>query len=218
MFDYQPLQKFLLPMNLQFHSADPGGSGSGNEPGTVTKTKEEWEKEKQSYGDQRVTDAQKKWEATQQDKITQIESDYKKQITDLSTQIETITGEKSTFETKIQGLEKTLSETKIQHEFFKEAVKAKVKYVDDALKLADLSTVKVENNEVIGMDEVVKNLVEQKPFLLAAQEPRNIGSPTGTPPNEEKEKEKQLEELALKAARTGRLEDRIAYAKAKKQN
>ena len=61
-------------------------------------------------------------------------------------------------------------------EFKVKAKDANIKYVDDAYKLADLSTVEVdENGNITGIDAVIDTLVKDKPFLLATEEGENKG-------------------------------------------
>lgn len=54
------------------------------------------------------------------------------------------------------------------NEFIKVATSNNVAYIDDAVKLADLSAVTVgEGGTVEGVENTVKALVENKPFLVA---------------------------------------------------
>lgn len=70
--------------------------------------------------------------------------------------------------------------------------------IDAALKLADLSAVKVEEGEVVGLDDVLKTLVDRYSFLADVKKPQKaIGEPTnGNPSNNDEVKtlEAQLEE------------------------
>ncbi|MNU00783.1 hypothetical protein D3C72_2440070 [compost metagenome] len=70
------------------------------------------------------------------------------------------------------------------------------------------------------MADVIKALVEAKPYLAEAskKEPRQVGGPTGgNDPKPDKTKEQLLAEAADKARRTGRIEDRMAYAALKEE-
>ncbi|MFF2890752.1 scaffolding protein [Paenibacillus sp. NPDC057967] len=87
--------------------------------------------------------------------------------------------------------------------------------LDDAFKLADLSTVKVtEEGDVEGVTGVIKALIESKPYLAESSKPtpRQIGGPTGGDPKPDKTKEQRLAEAADKARKSGKIEDKVAYA------
>jgi hypothetical protein len=87
--------------------------------------------------------------------------------------------------------------------------------LDDAYKLADLAAVSVnDDGDVAGLDDAIKALVAAKPYLAETTKPapRNIGGPSGGDPKPDKTKEQLLAEAAEKARKTGRLEDRVAYA------
>ena len=107
---------------------------------------------------------------------------------------------------------------RIRKEFDAKAREAGIKYLDDAYQLAVMGNdnVRYEDGEVIGLDDVIKDITESKPFLLSPARP--IGKPMGqsdvqTGPS----KADQLEALRKRALETGAAEDRVAYAKAKRQ-
>jgi hypothetical protein len=91
--------------------------------------------------------------------------------------------------------------------------------IDAAMKLADLSAVKVENGEVVGLEDVMKALVEQYSFLIEKPaKPKPIGDATNSNNDtSEKTAQQMLKEAAEKARRTGRPEDLAAYAKLKRE-
>lgn len=93
--------------------------------------------------------------------------------------------------------------------------------LDDAYKLADLSGATVdEEGNVAGVDDVIKTLVAAKPYLAEAAKPapRQIGGGSGgNDPKPDKTKEQLIAEAAEKARRTGRIEDRMAYAALKEE-
>ncbi|OME86916.1 hypothetical protein BK120_08310 [Paenibacillus sp. FSL A5-0031] len=93
--------------------------------------------------------------------------------------------------------------------------------LDDAYKLADLAGVVVdEEGNVTGVDDVVKALVVAKPYLAEAakKEPRQVGGPSGgNEQKADKTKEQLIAEAAEKARKTGRIEDRMAYASLKEE-
>lgn len=105
---------------------------------------------------------------------------------------------------------------KIETAFERAAAKANIpdKYLEDAKLLAGLS--KVESAEEV--EELVKKLVKEKPFLVEKKEQKPIGQPSNPAPTKsEKDAQQVLKELAEKARRTGRIEDRVKYAQKKKE-
>ncbi|MDT2287347.1 phage scaffolding protein [Paenibacillus larvae] len=95
----------------------------------------------------------------------------KKRLADLSEQERLAEAAKKHVKKKKQALASELEKVRreiekerITNEFIKAAT-GKVAYVDAALKLVDLSTVKVEDGKVTGMDEVVDGLLKANPFL-----------------------------------------------------
>lgn len=92
--------------------------------------------------------------------------------------------------------------------------------LDDALVLADLSSVKVEEDgNISGMEDVVKALLTNKPYLAeqTKPQPKPIGGASGGSDPADKTKEQLLKEAADKARQSGRLEDQVAYAKLKRE-
>lgn len=61
---------------------------------------------------------------------------------------------------------------------FKVLAKEKgIKYVNDAYKLADLSTIEVkEDGTIEGLDEIVESLITEKPFLVDGEEDSKGGT------------------------------------------
>jgi hypothetical protein len=128
-------------------------------------------------------------------------------------------------DTTLSDLQKQIESMRIDNEkksiraaFEKAARGANIEYVEDAISLADLSTVVVEGDEVKGIDEIIANLVEKKPFLLAPKQgQKGIGGASNG--GESKKNDVSAEELlkaaAEKARKSGRLEDRIAYVNLK---
>lgn len=111
------------------------------------------------------------------------------------------------------------TQERVRNAFRQAAAANDVSYVDAALKLADLSAVEVgEDGSLIGVDEIVKALVEDNPFLVAKKQQREIGeSSNGGKQDNEKTSEQMLEEAADKAKKSGRIEDRVAFDKLKRQ-
>ena len=88
-----------------------------------------------------------------------------------------------------------------------------------ALKLADMAAVTVDDNgDVVGVKEAVEALVSAHGYLVEKVQPKPIGGASGgkaDPPD--KTKEQLLREAADKARRTGKPEDRAAFATLKLQ-
>lgn len=127
--------------------------------------------------------------------------------------------EKSALEAELQKLIESNRQQAIKNEFFKVASALNVEYVDDAMKLADLSAVTVDEEGVKGVEDVVKALVEHKPFLVkkAKAEPKVIGDSTQSKSdNGDKTAEQLLKQAADRAKKSGRVEDKIAYAQLKR--
>ncbi|MGE7271360.1 scaffolding protein [Brevibacillus panacihumi] len=94
--------------------------------------------------------------------------------------------------------------------------------LEDAFKLADVSGVTVdEDGNVDGVKAVIEALIAGKPYLVeqAKKEPRTIGGPSNPSPDvaTQKTAEQLLKDAAEKARRTGRIEDRMAYAQLKSE-
>lgn len=126
----------------------------------------------------------------------------------------------SSLQQEIEKMRNLHRQQLIESAFKEKAREAGIEYVSDALRLADLSGVEIDGDEIKGIDEVVEKLVKEKPFLLVKKnQQRQIGGPTNfeTDKEEKKSKEEQLRALAEKARKTGRIEDRVAYALMKKK-
>lgn len=91
--------------------------------------------------------------------------------------------------------------------------------LEAALKLAELSEVTVDDyGNVIGAKEAVDALVAAHGYLVEKAQPKPIGSPSGGNGDpQDKTKEQLLKDAAEKARRTGRIEDRMAYAALKEE-
>lgn len=117
-------------------------------------------------------------------------------------------------ETSINEEEKV---SRFEQKFRELAADSNIEYVDDALKLADVSNVYFEGDELCGVEEVVNDLLENKPFLLKKKAPTRIGRPAGCGYDDDSGEMALLSDYAKKAKRTGRMSDRVAYAKTKRQ-
>lgn len=125
--------------------------------------------------------------------------------------------ERNQYAKQLEELKNAVKEEKIRNTFITKAQAAGVAYIDDAYKLADLSKVEVsEDGTVNGIDDVVKALVESKPFLVGQQKPKPVGESTNRQfDKSEKTADQLLQEAYEKAKKSGRPEDRIAYNKLK---
>ncbi|MEH6941675.1 phage scaffolding protein [Bacillus sp. JJ722] len=158
-------------------------------------------------------------------KLAEYETAEQERKTAEMTELEKLQAQLQTKETAEQALMKKLEEAeslnkaeKIRNEFIKAATGENIAYIDDAFALADLSQVKVEEGKVVGMTDAVKSLVENKPFLVAKKQPKQIGESTnGNVDRADKTAEQLLREAAEKARISGRNEDRAAYAKLKRE-
>lgn len=127
--------------------------------------------------------------------------------------------EKQTLAQQLETLKEQVQQEKITNEFIKQATAQNIAYIDDALKLADLSAVKVnEDGKVEGVEEAVNVLVENKPFLVKqTKEPKQIGGGSQTKVPEGKTADQLLKEAAEKAQSSSRIEDMAAYAQLKRE-
>lgn len=126
--------------------------------------------------------------------------------------------EKQSYAKELEALRENIKAEKIRNEFIKVATGNNIGYLDDAFSLADLSAVTIgEDGKVVGMDEAVKALVDNKPFLVAKKQPKPIGESTngGQEAVVDKTADQLLKDAAAKAKATGRMEDKMAYAKLK---
>lgn len=122
--------------------------------------------------------------------------------------------------TDAQSVTSTNEEEKVsrfERKFRELAENSNIEHVDDALKLADLSGVYFENDELCGVEDVVKELAENKPFLLKKKAPTRIGRPAGRGYDDDSGEMALLADYAKKAKRTGKMSDRVAYAQMKRK-
>jgi len=92
--------------------------------------------------------------------------------------------------------------------------------LDDAFVLADLSGVEIdEDGNVKGVREAVEALKKAKPYLFGGNDYADPKIAAGEPKRGEGKDamKRKLQELAEKARKSGRIEDRIAYARLKRE-
>lgn len=107
--------------------------------------------------------------------------------------------------------------SRFEEKFRELASASNIEHVDDALKLADLSSVYFEDDELCGVEEVIKDLAKNKPFLLKKKAPTIIGRPASRGYDDDRGEMALLSDYAKKAKRTGKMSDRVAYAKMKRK-
>lgn len=88
--------------------------------------------------------------------------------------------------------------------------------IEAAIKLADMSQLQ-KTDEGYDANDVMKALVDKYPFLTAQAAAQPIGKPLAQTQEVVADKRSLLEKLAEKARLTGRTEDKIAFAKAKRE-
>lgn len=231
----------LLPLNLQFF-AEGGESNesettSNGQPSEQTETQTEQppvktftqselddliakriERERKKFSDYddlktKASEYEAKLQAQRDAEMTEIEKaqaqakQFEEQLTSLTEQLEA---------------ERTKAQQQaITSEFKRVATSENIIDIDAAIALSDLSAVSIDDDgKVVGVEDVIKTLVEHKPYLVAKQKPTQpIGMPAnnGTTKYKDKSSEQLLAEAAQKAKKTGRIEDRVAYDKLKRE-
>lgn len=126
--------------------------------------------------------------------------------------------EKQELAAQLEAIRKQAQEERIRNEFIKVASSANIIDVDAAIALSDLSMVEIgEDGKVNGVEDVIKALVENKPYLVAKKQAQPIGTATnGGSQSNDKSAEQLLADAAEKA-RSGGIKERMAYAKLKKE-
>ncbi|QVY62982.1 Clp protease ClpB [Cytobacillus gottheilii] len=128
--------------------------------------------------------------------------------------------EKQSLAAELEKMREGVKAEKIRNEFIKVATSNQIGYLDDAFNLADLSAVTIgDDGKVVGMDEAVKALVDNKPFLVAKKQAPQIGESFngGSEKQAEKTADQLLKDAAEKARASGRAEDLAAYAKLRRE-
>lgn len=209
-------EKFRFPINLQYFSepepdqTDPPAEPPAADPEPPkTFTQEELDK---IVADRIARERKKLERFADYDDIKKKAEEYEKaleekrlaeltekeRLEEIAKKHET---EKQTLAQELEQLRESVKRERIVNEFIKVATALNVAYIDDALKLADLSAVMVDEEGVKGVKEAVEALVQHKPFLVAQtkKEPKIVGGPTGYSVSDEvKTLESQLEEAKRK--------------------
>lgn len=131
----------------------------------------------------------------------------------------TLEAEKTDLLAQLEVERKARADEKITNAFIKAASSANIEHIDDAIKLSDLSALTIdENGDVNGVSDLIAELVEHKPYLLAAKKTQvTIGASAGTTITRDKTDDQLLEEAANKARVSGRTSDKVAYAQLKRK-
>lgn len=222
--------KTLFPLNLQyFAEPDPEPADPPAEP-TPEPAKTFTQEELDKVVADRIARERKKYDRyADYDEVKKKAEEYEKlaeekRLADMTAQqraeeaAKKAQEERDQFHAELERERAQIRREKIENEFIRLATSANVAYTDDALRLADLSAVEIgEDGKPVGVDAIVAKLVQDKPFLLAPKtQPRTVGGPSNPAPGDtHKTSEQLLREAADKARRTGRMEDRVAYAQLK---
>jgi len=120
---------------------------------------------------------------------------------------------------QLEAKENAIREQAIKNEFIKVATSANIIDIDAAIALSDLSAVSIgDDGAVVGVDDVIKTLVEHKPYLVAKKQAQPIGQATNVGGgSSDKTAEQLLADAADKARKSGTIADKVAYAQLKKQ-
>src|SRR5690554_3141915 len=222
--------KSLLTLDIQFFAEGEGGEPAEpveptepTEPEVKTYTQEEindmiakrLERERKKYADydEIKTKAMEYEKALEEKRLAELSE--KERAEELAKKYEE---EKKQLEAELEAIRTQAQQERIRNEFIKVATSANIAYIDDALALADLSAVTIdEDGKVVGVDDVVNSLVENKPFLVAKKQTQPIGTATNGGQQADKTAEQLLAEAAEKARKSGTLADKVAYAQLKKQ-
>lgn len=166
------------------------------------------------------------------DRVNRTKEKYEAKLQELNKQLEEMKSGSEELKKKAEDYDKLVEEfeafkskyrtEKIQTRFKEKAKEHNIEYLDAAMKLVkeELFALNIdENGEVEGLDDLVKNLVEQNPFLVVEkkEQPKPIGLPTNPSGKVDKSKEQLLKEAYEKAKRTGRQEDMLAYSRLKRE-
>lgn len=230
----------LLTLNLQYfaegeESNEPETNPEGQQPAeTKVDSPESTEKTfTQSQLDEliakRIARVEKKYEGFDdlKTKLATFESQAEEQRQSELSDVQKAQEQAQQFETQLQELTAQLEAERnntrqqaIKNEFIKVASSANIIDIDAAMALSDLSAVEIgEDGKVNGVDDVIKTLVEHKPYLVAKKLTQPIGTATngGSGGQSEKTAEQLLADAAERVRREQTPASRVAYAQLKKK-
>lgn len=149
--------------NLQFFSDNPPADPPGEKTFTQTELDDILAKRLARVKNEPPADYEEiktKLKALQEKDLTEFDQ-IKQRLADKESHA-------SKIEMELNDLKAKQTQEKIINAFKAAAQEAKIKYVDDAMKLTDMSTFTLgEDGKIEGLDDVVKKLAEEKPFLLS---------------------------------------------------
>lgn len=222
-------RKYTLPLNLQlFAEEDPPADPPQDPPAPkkIELTQEELDakiterlaRERKKYADyddlktrltafEEAEEARKKEQMTEKERLEAEKADALKRAEDAAAERDKA----------LTAANQRLIKAEFRAQARELGVRADA--LDDAYTLADLSAVKVDDDgNVVGAKGVVEALLKNKPFLAEVKkQPREIGGGNNPEGKADKTKEQLLAAAADKARRTGREEDRAAYALLKRE-
>lgn len=190
---------------------------------TVTFTQEELndtvrkrlERERKKFAD--YDELKQKAEAYEE-AIRKAERDKMTEVERLEADLQEKEEELTRYREESEKARREAEELRIRTEFEIKAREAGIKYVEDAYRLADaelLSKIEVVNGGVQGVDDVIKDIAENKPYLLSPAQP--IGKPMAQKELPKKTDEEVLRAAAEKARREGTAEARAEYSRLKRE-
>lgn len=224
------MKRFLyMPMFEADDGAGAGGSGEDEKKPAKVEFTPEQQAEVDRIASERAARERKKY-ADYDDLKTKL-SDFEKAEEDRKkaamTEIERAQAETAEALKKAQEAEEARSKTqdtvnqrliRAELRLMAKELGVRTEALDDVFVLADRSAVTIgDDGEVVGAKEAVEALIKAKPYLAEAKkQPKQIGEPSNhDDKGAQKSKEQILTGLAEKARKTGRIEDRMAYAAAK---
>jgi hypothetical protein len=124
---------------------------------------------------------------------------------------------KEELESKYNALSESLKQSKIEARFRELAQEHNIEHLEAAKKLADLSQITVDDDGVHGLEDVIKKLVEENPFLVAKKEPETIGEETNPSKQATAKSKQQMLKEAEEKARSGNPADIARWMILKKE-
>lgn len=137
----------------------------------------------------------------------------------LKSQLETKDATASELTSQLTALQESIKKDRIKNAFNRVASSKNIEYLEDAFVMANLDSIEVaDDGTVTGLEDAVEELVKNKPYLVTQKVQKPVGEPTnGSQKKADKTSEQMLHEAAEKARKSGRLEDRVAYANLKRE-
>lgn len=116
---------------------------------------------------ERLARERKKYEGVDVKEYNRLKSEEDARVESQKTELEKAQDKLNKAELEKQQAIDLANKRLILAEFKVKAKDANIKYVDDAYRLSDLSTVEVkEDGAIEGIDAIIESLIKEKPFLL----------------------------------------------------